>query len=93
LWFGPAKSAWWISNSWHDYLDRARIALRERPCSEAVTNQAILRPAYEANMCDRCRRRTCGLSEFSRYLGEEVERVVSEVRGAFASFFDILADF
>jgi hypothetical protein len=82
--FGPAKFLWRVNSSWRDYLDRARIALRERPCSEAVTNQAILRPAYvsEEWMCDKCRKRTCGLSEFSRYLGEEVERVVSEVRGS-----------
>ncbi len=94
LWFGPAKSVWRVNKSWRDYLDRARDALREHPCSEAVTNQAILRPSYEARpMCDRCRKRSFGLSEFSRYLGEEVEKVVSEVREALASFFDTLANF
>ena len=94
VWFGPAKSVRWVNNSWHDYLKRARIALRENPCSEAVTNQAFLRPVYDAAWtCHTCRKQICGLLEFSRYFGEEVERIVSEVREALASFFDILSYF
>ena len=90
--FGPTKSSSYVAISWRGYLDRARDALREHPCSEAVTNQAILRPSFEAQVCNKCRRCLCGLSTFSRYLGEEVERVVSGVREAPASFFDILSN-
>ncbi len=83
---GTEGSSWLANSSWNDYLDRARNALREHPCSEAVTTQAVLRPSYQAVMCAECRQRICGLSEFSCYLGEEVERVVSEVREARTSF-------
>ena len=77
--FGP-RSHWSAHSSWGDYLTRARKALRKHPCSEAITNQDILRPSYQAQMCDECKKQTVGLSEFSRYLGEEVERAVSKVR-------------
>ncbi len=91
--FEPKKIFLDVTISWRGYLDRARNALREHPCSEAVTNQALLRPSFEEQMCDKCRQRLCGQSEFSRYLGEEVERIVSEVREALASFSDILSNF
>jgi len=78
---GAQKSSWVANSSWGGYLDRARNTLREHPCSGAITNQAILRPSYQASMCDGCRQLICGLPEFSRYLGEEINRVVSNVRG------------
>jgi BTB/POZ domain len=76
---GPARTAWPANSSWKDYIDRALVALKEHPCSEVVTNQEVLRPSYNAWMCNECRQRICGLSEFSRMLGEEVERIVSNV--------------
>jgi hypothetical protein len=75
------RAAWYANSSWKDYIDRALVALKEHPCSEVVTNQEVLRPSYNARMCDECRQRICGLSEFSRMLGEEVERIVSNVSG------------
>ena len=78
--FGPKRTQWSAHTSWGDYLNRARKALRKHPCSEAITNQDILRPSYQAQMCDECKKQIVGLSEFSRYLGEEVERAVSKVR-------------
>ena len=78
--FGPKRSHWSAHASWGGYLNRARNALRKHPCSEAITNQDILRPSYQAQMCEECKKQIVGLSEFSCYLGEEVERVVSKVR-------------
>ena len=66
-----------------DYVDRAVEALKTHPCSEAITTQAILLPSYQADMCDECRKQIAGLSEFSRYLGEEVDRMVANVRERF----------
>jgi len=62
-------------------MDRACNVLREHPFSEAITDPAVLRPSYQVKMCDGCRQLICGLPEFSRYLGEEVDRVVSKVIG------------
>jgi hypothetical protein len=78
---GAQMSRWVPSSAWSDYLDRACDALREHPCSKAVTNPVVIRPSYQVKMCDGCRQLVCGLPEFSRYLGEEVDRVVSKVRG------------
>ena len=77
--FGPKRSHWSAHASWGGYLNRARNALRKHPCSEAITNQDILRPSYQAQMCEECKKQIVGLSEFSCYLGEEVERAVSKV--------------
>jgi BTB/POZ domain len=74
------RTTWSANSSWDGYIDRALVALKEHPCSEAITDQRILRPSYHVRMCDECRQRICGLSEFSRMLGEEVERIVSKVR-------------
>ena len=82
-------SDWMPNSSWCDYLDRARSVLLEHPCSEAIMNPVILRPSYQAQMCDGCRKLICGLPEFSRYLGEEVDRVVSKVRGSYIFLFMI----
>ncbi|KAI0255964.1 hypothetical protein BJV78DRAFT_1174774 [Lactifluus subvellereus] len=74
---------WLIHSSWIDYMNRARGALREHPCSEAVTHHDVLVPSYQesmSTMCQGCQRRICGLSEFSRYLGEEVDRRAAKVR-------------
>ncbi|KAH9995446.1 hypothetical protein BJV74DRAFT_830146 [Russula compacta] len=73
------QSAWQANTSWSGYIERARNALGERPCSEAVTDHEMLRLTYEGKMCEACRKCICGLSDFSRYLGEEVERRVSRV--------------
>ena len=78
---GPQMSSWMANSSWSGYLERACNALREHPYSGAITKQGILRPSYQVYMCDGCRQLICGLPEFSRYLGEEVDRVVSNVRG------------
>lgn len=78
---GTQQSRWVANASWNDYLDRARTTLREHPCSEAITQQWFLRPSYQVYICDGCRPLICGLPEFGRYLGEEVDRVVSDVRG------------
>ena len=67
--------------SWGSYIDRAREILNVHPCSEAITQHEILLPSLKAKMCDVCRESICrGLLEFSRYLREEVERLVSNVR-------------
>lgn len=86
------QSSWRASTSWSSYIDRARNALGERPCSEAVMDHEKLRLSYQGKMCDPCRKCICGLSDFSRHLGEEVERRVSRVRGPLISFLDTLAD-
>jgi hypothetical protein len=78
--FGHCDSSWSTHISWGKYVDRAVEALKTQPCGEAITNKAILLPSYQAEMCDVCRKHIAGLSEFSRYLGEEVDRVVSNVR-------------
>jgi len=78
---GPDRASFTVNLPWRNYLDRASDALRMHPCSEAVTQAEILKPSYEAEMCDRCRMEICNLSEFSRHLGEKVERLVSKVRG------------
>jgi BTB/POZ domain len=71
----------WAANaSWSNYINRARDALRKHPCSEAVTHHDILKPSYKQSMCHECQKRICGLSEFSRYLGEEVDRRTAQVR-------------
>ena len=56
--FAPKKFHWSAHISWGDYLNRARKALRKHPCSEAITNQdtSILRPSYQAQMCDECKK-------------------------------------
>jgi hypothetical protein len=90
---GTQMSIWKTNSSWNDYLDRARNALRERPCSEAITSQEILQPSYKVHMCGGCRQLICGLPEFSRHVGEEVDRVVSKVRELLhLSFLDILVN-
>jgi len=76
---GSSGSSFQVSPSWSEYVDRAVNALKTHPCSEAITNEAILLPSIRAKMCDGCRQQVAGLSEFSRYLGEEVDRVVSNV--------------
>lgn len=78
-----------VNLSWRNYFDRAGDALRTRPCSEAVTQAEILRPSYEEEVCDKCRKEICNLSEFSRHLGEEVDKVVSKVRALPSFFSDI----
>jgi BTB/POZ domain len=82
---GPDHASFTVNVSWREYLDRASDALRMHPCSEAVTQAEILKPSFEKEMCDKCRKEVCNLSAFSRHLGEEVERLVSEVRGPLTS--------
>jgi BTB/POZ domain len=83
-----SSTIWHAHVSWGNYINRARDALREHPCSKAVTHLDILKPSYEEPMCDTCQQSICGLSEFSRCLGEEVDKRVSQVRKASASPFD-----
>jgi hypothetical protein len=86
FYLGSKPSQWVANSSWGDYVDRAVKALKTHPCSEAITNQAILLPSYKAEMCGDCGKKIAGLSEFSRYLGEEVDRVVSNVRELLSPF-------
>jgi hypothetical protein len=81
------------NSSWIDYLGCTCNALQEHPCSKTITNQEILWPSYKVQMCDGCWQLICGLPEFSHSLGEEVDRVVSNVRGLlYLSFLDILVN-
>jgi BTB/POZ domain len=75
-------SHWYAHASWSNYITRAHNALREHPCSKAVTHEDILNPSYKESMCSECRQSIFGLPEFSRQLGEEVDRCVAEVRTA-----------
>ncbi len=52
----------------HDYTTRARSALQEHPCREAVTQPFFLNPSHEDNVCYICRLSALGLPEFSRLL-------------------------
>ena len=83
---------WRVNLSWTDYIKQARNALGDHPCKEAVTRHEILRSFYQMPKCHECKMRIYGLSEFSFYLGEEVERRVSGVRGALTYSLDILTD-
>ncbi|KAH9995445.1 hypothetical protein BJV74DRAFT_830144 [Russula compacta] len=76
---GQPGVLWLVNVSWMSYIEQARNALRDHPCKEAVTRHEILGSSYHMSTCNACNRRTCGLSEFSFYLGEEVERRVSGV--------------
>ncbi|KAH9027757.1 hypothetical protein EDB84DRAFT_1499549 [Lactarius hengduanensis] len=80
---GPSDSwdYWDATAPWHDYITRVHNVLLEHPCSEAVTNYSLLKPSYKnaEKMCSSCQRTLYGLSDFSRILGEEVERRISEV--------------
>jgi BTB/POZ domain len=85
---GPPEDRIWRPHpSWFNYMSRARDTLREHPSSKAVTRHELLKPSYEELMCIECQRRICGLSEFSRYLGEEVDRRTAQVRW-FTAFLD-----
>jgi len=70
---------WAASTPYHDYITRALNVLQEHPCREAVTGHHFLSPSYKAKVCDSCQLTSLGLPEFSRLLGDEVERRVSKV--------------
>ncbi|KAH9967175.1 hypothetical protein BC827DRAFT_572321 [Russula dissimulans] len=76
---GPEKRPWWGPADWSSYFDSARKALQKRPCSEAVTHREIFDSSISRTKCRECLASIRGLPEFSRYLGEEVERIVSNV--------------
>ena len=71
---------WKASTSYHDFITRTHDVLLEHPCLEAVTSYQFLAPSYQTKECDYCRLTLLGLPEFSRLLGKEIERRVSEVR-------------
>ncbi|KAN0138247.1 hypothetical protein V8E53_004136 [Lactarius tabidus] len=73
-------NTWAASTPFHDFITRAHNVLLEQPCREAVTGHQFLAPSYEVEVCDRCRLTLLGLPEFSRLLGEEIERRISEVK-------------
>jgi len=80
---GPKRAHRALHKSWTRYMERARDALQDCPCSEAITHFGVLRPSFEDDStCGSCRKRIHHLFEFSRYLGEEVDRRVKEVSGA-----------
>ena len=66
--------------AYYEYITRAHKVLLEHPCREAVTNHIFLEPSYKGKACQTCWYTLLGLPEFSRLLGDEVERRVSEVR-------------
>ncbi|KAH9995444.1 hypothetical protein BJV74DRAFT_830141 [Russula compacta] len=77
---GPKSQRMVVNDaSWGGYIDLVREILKVHPCSEAITQYEIFQPFYKVKMCEGCRESICGLSEFSRYLREEVERLVSNV--------------
>ncbi|KAF8267381.1 hypothetical protein EI94DRAFT_1801721 [Lactarius quietus] len=76
---GHSRSSWPASVPYHDFITRTLNILLEHPCQEAVTKHEFLHPSYKENACKDCRLTSLGLPEFSRLLGEEVERRVSEV--------------
>ena len=76
----PRPSPWQASTPFHNFITRSLNVLMERPCREAVTGFDFLDISYKQNVCDRCQLTLLGLPEFSRLVGEEVERRVSEVR-------------
>ncbi|KAI9441080.1 hypothetical protein BJY52DRAFT_1320684 [Lactarius psammicola] len=76
---GPSRYTWDASAPCYNYITRARNALLEHPCSEAVTHHVFLKLSYVEPACFPCRLDMLGLAEFSRLLGEEVERRVSKV--------------
>jgi hypothetical protein len=67
-------------NTYHDVITRARKVLLEQPCPEAVTKDPFLESLYIDHVCSTCRSTLRGLPEFSRLLGKEVEKRISEVR-------------
>ena len=71
---------WTAPPAYHDYITRAHKVLLEQPCREAVTNDVFLGPSYKEKGCQTCQLTMIGLSEFSRLLGDAVERHVSAVR-------------
>jgi hypothetical protein len=78
--YGPSKSTWEAPTPYHDYITRSRNVLLEHPCKEAVTDHFFLKPSYSADQgCPSCRLTLLGIPEFSRLLGEEVERRVVKV--------------
>jgi hypothetical protein len=74
------RGRWAASTPFHDFITRAHNVLLEHPCREAVTGHQFLAPSYKVEACDRCQLTLLGLPEFSRLLGDEIERRVSEVR-------------
>ena len=77
------ESHYSVHKSWIGYIERACDALRDRPCSGAITHYGILGPSFEdETMCDFCRRFIHRLVALSHHLGEEVDRRVEEVSGA-----------
>ena len=80
---------WNATTPYYNYITRVHSVLLEHPCREAVTNHIFLEPFYkEGNGCQTCRLTLLGLPEFSRILGEEIERRISEVRHFLAYFLD-----
>jgi hypothetical protein len=77
-------SAWpriWVASSpYHNFITRTHKVLLEHPCREAVTGHQFLAPSYKVEVCDHCRLTLLALPEFSRLLGDEIERRISEVR-------------
>ena len=77
---GQSMCTWSAPPTYFEYITRAHVVLLEHPCREAVTNPVFLAPSYKGKACINCRLSLEGLPEFSRLLGDEVERRVSEVR-------------
>jgi hypothetical protein len=76
-WLG--NTVWVASAPYRNFITRAHNALLEQPCQEAVTGHQFFAPCYKVEVCGHCQLTLLGLPEFSRLLGKEIERRVSEV--------------
>ncbi|KDQ61499.1 hypothetical protein JAAARDRAFT_54860 [Jaapia argillacea MUCL 33604] len=73
--FFPART-WW-----REYVNRARNALRERPCGEVVTTASLMWPALiNAASCSTCSALAHNdLTEFAKVFAEEVEQTTTKI--------------
>ena len=85
-------STWKVTYLCHQYIKHARIVLLEHPCREAVADLSCIAPTCDEDeydeICETCLFTTPSLPEFSRLLGDEVEKRVSMVRHFLAYFLD-----
>jgi len=65
--------------TYNDFIARAPKVLLEQPCPEAITKDHFLKTVYDKHVCVSCQTTMRAVSEFSRLLGKEVERRISEV--------------
>lgn len=81
---GSSQTTWKATFVIHDYIKRARVALQEHPCREALAELSFV-PTYEEDeydeTCENCLYTASpSMPEFRRLLGDEVEKRVSKVK-------------